>query len=32
VHLADPAFGNHAMSTQDFQAIWKDGIGFVVTQ
>ena len=32
VHLADPAFGNHAMSVQAFQAIWKDGIGFVVAQ
>jgi uncharacterized protein len=32
VHLADPAFGNHAMSAASFQAIWKDGIGFVVTR
>ena len=32
VHLADPAFGNHAMSVETFQAVWKDGIGFVVTQ
>jgi predicted double-glycine peptidase len=32
VHLADPAFGNHAMSVKTFQAVWKDGIGFVVTQ
>ena len=32
VHLADPAFGNHAMSKEAFQAIWRDGIGFVVTQ
>ena len=32
VHLADPAFGNHAMSVGTFQAVWKDGIGFVVTQ
>jgi uncharacterized protein len=32
VHLADPAFGNHAMSVEAFQSIWKDGIGFVVTQ
>src|SRR6516162_11345580 len=23
VHLADPAFGNHAMSVESFQAIWK---------
>ena len=32
VHLADPAFGNHAMSVEAFQAIWRDGIGFVVAQ
>jgi predicted double-glycine peptidase len=32
VHLADPAFGNHAMSVENFQSVWKDGIGFVVTQ
>jgi predicted double-glycine peptidase len=32
VHLADPAFGNHAMSVETFQSVWKEGIGFVVTQ
>ena len=32
VHLADPAFGNHAMSKEAFQAIWREGIGFVVIQ
>jgi uncharacterized protein len=32
VHLADPAFGNHAMSVGEFQSIWREGIGFVVTQ
>src|SRR5262245_14947707 len=32
LHLADPAFGNHAMSKEGFQAIWREGIGFVVTQ
>ena len=32
VHLADPAFGNHAMSKGAFQAVWREGIGFVVTQ
>ena len=32
VHLADPAFGNHTMSVASFQAIWREGIGFVVTQ
>jgi predicted double-glycine peptidase len=32
VHIADPAFGNHAMPVEEFKAVWKDGIGFVVTQ
>jgi uncharacterized protein len=32
VHLADPAFGNHAMSVGQFKSIWREGIGFVVTQ
>jgi predicted double-glycine peptidase len=32
VHLADPAFGNHTMSVASFQAIWREGIGFVVTR
>jgi uncharacterized protein len=32
VDLADPAFGNHAMSVEAFQSIWREGIGFVVTQ
>ena len=31
VHLADPAFGNHTMSVEDFKAVWKEGIGFTVT-
>lgn len=30
LHLADPAFGNYAVSLDDFQATWKAGIGFVV--
>ena len=32
VHLADPAFGNHSVSVQDFNSVWKDGIGFVVSR
>jgi predicted double-glycine peptidase len=32
VHIADPGFGNHSMSVTNFQAIWKDGIAFVVLQ
>src|SRR5262245_28731959 len=32
VHLADPAFGNHAMSTQVCRPIWRGGIGFGVVQ
>src|SRR5436309_15742308 len=32
VHLADPAFGNHAMSKDAFQAVRREAIGFVATQ
>jgi uncharacterized protein len=32
VHLADPAFGNHAISAEKFKSMWKDGIAFVVTE
>jgi len=32
VHLADPAFGNHSVSVPDFNSVWKDGIGFVVSR
>lgn len=32
VHLADPGFGNHAMSVEDFKAVWTGGIGFVVSR
>jgi predicted double-glycine peptidase len=32
VHLADPGFGNHTMSAGAFQAVWKNGIAFVVAQ
>jgi predicted double-glycine peptidase len=31
VRIADPGFGNRTMSLRDFTAVWKDGIGFVVT-
>jgi uncharacterized protein len=26
VHLADPAFGNHAITAEKFKSVWKDGI------
>jgi predicted double-glycine peptidase len=32
VHLADPAFGNRAVSVEDFNSTWKDGIAFVVSR
>ncbi len=32
VHLADPAFGNHSVSVENFKSVWKDGIGFVVSR
>lgn len=32
VDLADPAFGNRRMSVERFRAVWKDGIGFVITR
>lgn len=32
VLLADPAFGNRAMSRKKFEAIWLDGIAFVMTE
>jgi predicted double-glycine peptidase len=32
VHLADPGFGNHAISVEKFKSVWKDGIAFVVTE
>jgi uncharacterized protein len=32
VHLADPGFGNHAISAEKFKSVWKDGIAFVVTE
>jgi predicted double-glycine peptidase len=30
VKLADPAFGNLTMSAEDFEAVWKERIGFMV--
>lgn len=32
VHLADPAFGNRSLSLEQFRAVWKEGIGFVVSR
>jgi predicted double-glycine peptidase len=32
VDIADPAFGNNAMSVEDFKSIWKSGLGFVVSR
>jgi hypothetical protein len=31
VDIADPAFGNRTLSVAKFKAIWRGGIGFVVT-
>jgi predicted double-glycine peptidase len=30
--IADPGFGNRTMSVQDFNDVWTDQIGFVVTR
>jgi hypothetical protein len=30
--LSDPGFGNRTMSVADFEGVWQDGIGFVVTR
>jgi predicted double-glycine peptidase len=30
VNIADPGFGNRTMSVEDFDAVWKDHIGFIV--
>jgi len=32
LNIADPGFGNRTMSVEDFESVWKDGIGFVVTR
>jgi uncharacterized protein len=32
VDIADPGFGNRAMSVADFKSIWQGGIGFVVSR
>ena len=30
--MSRPSFGNRTMSVENFEAIWQDGIGFVVTR
>jgi uncharacterized protein len=32
VHLADPAFGNHSITVESFQGVWREGMAFVVVQ
>ena len=32
VDIADPGFGNTKMSVTEFQSVWKNGIGFVVSR
>ena len=32
VDIADPAFGNRRVPIERFRAVWKDGIGFVITR
>ena len=32
VDIADPGFGNRAMSVAQFKSIWQSGIGFIVTR
>jgi len=32
LNIADPGFGNRTMSVADFEDVWTDGIGFVVTR
>ncbi len=32
VHIADPAFGNRSLSVEEFNSVWRDGIGFVVSR
>jgi len=32
VNIADPGFGNRTMSVGDFESVWQEGIGFVVTR
>jgi predicted double-glycine peptidase len=32
LHIADPAFGNRSISVEDFKAVWREGIAFVVTR
>ena len=32
LNIADPGFGNRTMSVKNFEAVWRGGIGFVVTR
>jgi predicted double-glycine peptidase len=32
LNIADPGFGNRTMSVAEFENVWTDGIGFVVTR
>jgi uncharacterized protein len=32
VNIADPGFGNRTMAVDDFEGVWQNGIGFVVTR
>jgi predicted double-glycine peptidase len=32
VNIADPGFGNRTMTVEDFESVWQDRIGFVVTR
>jgi len=32
IDIADPGFGNRTMSVEDFNDVWTDGIGFVVSR
>jgi predicted double-glycine peptidase len=32
VDIADPGFGNRAMSVTEFEAVWQGGVGFEVAR
>lgn len=32
VDIADPAFGNRRMPTEQFERVWRQGIGFAITR
>jgi predicted double-glycine peptidase len=32
VDIADPGYGNRTLSVADFEDVWQDGVGFVVTR